>query len=219
MYWFIILFSYISWTYVQSFHSRNKNIRFTQYLSPITVSITKLYYEAKNEVKSPTDIWSVRRKLIRTCLKPEVIKRNSNPSITNESLIEINQRRTQLTITVSTFTVIIGAALVRFGGRAALLQFLGLDFMNNNEIKEQMDSYIQLFDNLGNYKYLAFLLGWIIAKCLCLDFASLVLALSSGILFGGVIQGTIASVLCSSIASTIPFFLSRYIYLIQILSF
>lgn len=48
------------------------------------------------------------------------------------------------------------------------------------------------------------------AKLLCVDAATLVLALSSGVLFGGVWQGALISVTFSSIASLVGFFLSRY---------
>lgn len=82
--------------------------------------------------------------------------------------------------------------------------------MTNGDMKGQVDALIGSFNDLGDLKYLAFLAAWIVAKCVCIDFFTLVLALSSGILFGGIGEGALASVASSSIASSVPFFLSRY---------
>lgn len=56
--------------------------------------------------------------------------------------------------------------------------------------------------------------GWsyfrrIVAKTFCLDFLSIVLALGSGVLFGGVLQGALMSTLCATIASGLGFQLAR----------
>ena len=38
---------------------------------------------------------------------------------------------------------------------------------------------------MGDIRYAAFLVCWIVAKFVCIDFLTLVLALSSGVIFGG----------------------------------
>lgn len=48
-----------------------------------------------------------------------------------------------------------------------------------------------------------------VAKTFCLDFLSVVLALSSGIIFGGVVEGALLSAACATLASGVGFQLSR----------
>jgi len=154
----------------------------------------------------------VRRKLIRSCLLEEAKKRASEPK-NEDTLEEIKKDKDaslKLTLGVSAFFLAIGATVFRFGGRAAFVQLLGLDFMTNVDMKGQVDTLVDSFNNLGDLKYVAFLFAWIIAKCVCIDFFTLVLALSSGVLFGGIGEGALASVTASSIASTVPFLFSRY---------
>ena len=55
-----------------------------------------------------------------------------------------------------------------------------------------------------------FFLAWLGAKAFCLDFFTVILAFSSGVLFGGILQGTAVSVACSSGASLCVFLLARY---------
>lgn len=49
----------------------------------------------------------------------------------------------------------------------------------------------------------------IVAKTLCVDFLSIVLALGSGVVFGGVLQGALVSTVCATIASGLGFQLAR----------
>ena len=72
---------------------------------------------------------------------------------------------------------------------------IGLDFVNDNpEMQNQIN---QLLDYTATMDPLLkgglFCLGWTLVKTLCFDAAGIVLAFSSGILFGGVLQGTCKS--------------------------
>ena len=107
------------------------------------------------------------------------------------------------------FFVAVSATIVRIGGRAALVNVLGLDFVTDSGIKEQVDGFLSSFQSLGDLRFAAFLGAWILAKSLLLDPVTIILALSSGVLFGGVWEGVAASVTCSSIASLISFYLAR----------
>ncbi|CAM9461052.1 unnamed protein product [Choristocarpus tenellus] len=112
-------------------------------------------------------------------------------------------------VVVSAAVVAIGVATLRFGGRAALVQVLGLDIVEDAGIREQVSSFLTYFDGLGDIRYLYFLGGWVVAKTFLLDFLSIALALSSGIIFGGVFQGALISSVCATLASIVGFQLAR----------
>jgi hypothetical protein len=65
-------------------------------------------------------------------------------------------------------------------------------------MRDQITSGLTYMQDLGAGKYALFFLGWLISKSLCLDFLSVFLALASGVLFGGVLEGTAASTVCVS---------------------
>lgn len=123
---------------------------------------------------------------------------------------EKRDKESRYGVLVTTFFVAIGAAVLRLGGRGALLNILGLDFIQGAEIREQIDSFVVAFQSMGGLGPLGFFLGWLVAKVACLDFIGVSLALSSGVLFGGVVQGMLASVVASVAASATVFLLSRY---------
>ncbi|CAM9660174.1 unnamed protein product [Chrysoparadoxa australica] len=112
---------------------------------------------------------------------------------------------------LSAFTVAAAAVALRFGGRAALLSLLGVDMMSSegSSVKNALDGAMAYFDQLHELKYGAFFLGWVACKVLCLDFLAVGLALSSGIIFGGVVQGALLSTACATLASCISFQLAR----------
>ncbi|CAM9717599.1 unnamed protein product, partial [Discosporangium mesarthrocarpum] len=112
-------------------------------------------------------------------------------------------------VVISAAAVAIGAATLRFGGRAALVQGLGMDFIDDAGTKEQVESFLEFFNGLGSIRYLYFLGAWTVAKTFWLDFLSIALALSSGIVFGGVFQGALLSSTCATLASVVGFQLAR----------
>lgn len=160
-----------------------------------------------NVIEVVPNIWATRRKLVRLFLKGEAKKRFLNNNQTTQ--IDPNLA-TKATIGISAFFIAIGATVFRFGGRAAFVQFLGLDFITNTDLKTQIDSFIASFESLGDLRFVGFFAAWLIAKFICIDFFVLILALSSGVLFGGVVQGTVVSIVCSTLSSLPPFFVSRY---------
>lgn len=74
---------------------------------------------------------------------------------------------------------------------------------------DQVDQALAYADELGPWKLVAFAGAWCITKVACLDAIGVVLAVSSGILFGGVWQGGLASASCATLGSTIAFCLGR----------
>ncbi len=104
-----------------------------------------------------------------------------------------------------------GAVTLRVGGRAALVSGLGLDFANGNpELKENMDQFLSFASSLGDgTEALLFVLAWTFVKVFCFDAGGVVLALSSGILFGGVLQGAFFSAFAATIGSSVAYFLAK----------
>lgn len=156
--------------------------------------------------KQGSVIWTTRRKIARNAYK---VMPSAMPS---SNIEETKDGKSSLdtTIIASTFIFVIIFTIIRYGGRAAVLNLLGLDFVIDGSIKEQIDGFVTFFDSLGlGYKLFYFQLGWIVAKLSCIDTISIGLAFSSGILFHGVLPGTLASVTMSTIASIIGFYIGR----------
>ncbi len=118
---------------------------------------------------------------------------------------------TKSALTITAFVVAGGAVLLRIGGRAALVSTLGLDFATENpELQSGLDTVLQYANSIGIASELAlFLLAWTVVKVLCFDAGGVVLALASGILFGGVIQGAVVSALAATVGSSVAFGLAK----------
>lgn len=114
-------------------------------------------------------------------------------------------------LTLTAFVVAAGAVTLRVGGRAALVSAVGLDFANENpELKENMDKFLDYASSLDiGLEALAFIAAWTIVKVFCFDAGGVVLALSAGILFGGVLQGALFSAFAATVGSSIAYLLAK----------
>lgn len=113
-------------------------------------------------------------------------------------------------VATTAFAVAVGATVLRVGGRAALLSVAGLDFIRDTGLRDQVDQAVAYADGLGPYGKVAVFAGaWCVTKIACLDALGVVLAISSGVLFGGVWQGGLASATCATIGSAAAFGLGR----------
>ena len=108
------------------------------------------------------------------------------------------------------------AARRRFGGRAALLQVLGLDAGADRELSDKIDGFVAWTTGLGGppgfeSATLLVLYGgaFTVAKVACLDALTFLLAISSGVLFGGVVEGALAAAGCATFGSAVAFGISR----------
>ena len=117
----------------------------------------------------------------------------------------------KMAIAFTAFLVAAGAVALRMGGRAALISAIGLDFASENpQLKENLDRILEMASSLDPLAQGGlFLVAWTLVKVLCFDAGGVALALSSGILFGGVIEGAILSALCATIGSSIAFGLAK----------
>mmetsp|Transcript_15482 Transcript_15482/g.18872 ORF Transcript_15482/g.18872 Transcript_15482/m.18872 type:complete len:564 (-) Transcript_15482:342-2033(-) len=157
-----------------------------------------------------------RRKTIRSTLRAAESLRNFR--IENDFVPEINEETgkpiksdSKAALTFTAFVVAAGAVTLRVGGRAALVSGLGLDFVNGNpELKENMDQFLNFASSLGDgTEALLFVLAWTLVKVSCFDAGAIVLALSSGILFGGVLQGAFFSAFAATFGSSVAYFLAK----------
>ena len=158
-----------------------------------------------------------RRKTIRGILK--AAESTKNYRITNGLVTEIDpttgkplkSEGTSSALSLTAFVVAGGAVLLRFGGRAALVSALGLDFATENpQLKDGLDAVLGYGNTVGIGGELAlFVLAWTAVKVFCFDAGGVVLALASGILFGGVLEGAVVSSFGATVGSSVAFALAK----------
>ncbi|KOO24394.1 hypothetical protein Ctob_008225 [Chrysochromulina tobinii] len=116
---------------------------------------------------------------------------------------------TKSAFVASAAAVLLGATLLRFGGRAALVSALGLDIVADLGIGDQIDQVLLYAEQAGGWTVVAFIGAWMIAKVFLIDVIAIALAFSSGILFGGVLEGALISAVGATLGSLIALSLSR----------
>lgn len=172
--------------------------------------------EEKEQIEeSRLNVYKSRRGEIRSMLKSAESLRNFR--INNGYVPELDDDGVKvsdggkLAVTLTAFAVTAGAIILRVGGRAALVSAVGLDFANDNpELQGQINEVIAYSETMDPIiKSSLFFFGWTLVKTLCFDAAGIVLAFSSGILFGGVINGAIMSAIGATIGSSVAFLLAK----------
>jgi len=171
-------------------HSSGLNIRFPFCkTTAVARSSHQIYCQQNLDASSndENDVWATRRKIIRTVATPIVknIKSNTKSSISSPSSKD-NADKFQFILTASLVTI--GVLVFRFGGRLAFMNFLGLSFITEAGINTQMNQFVSYFQSFNGLQLIPFLFSWIVVKALCIDALTVVLALSSGVLFGGIWQ-------------------------------
>lgn len=113
----------------------------------------------------------------------------------------------KVAVAVTAFVVAAGAIALRIGGRAALVSAVGLDFLADSpDLKENLETVLTTADTMDvGTKLLLFALGWTAVKVLCFDAGGVVLALASGILFGGVVEGAVVSAAAATLGSCVAY--------------
>ena len=114
-------------------------------------------------------------------------------------------------LTLTAFVVAFGAVVLRVGGRAALVSGLGLNFAQDNpDLKDSIDVVLSGAADMSlPVEAALFILGWTFVKVFCFDAGGIVLAFSSGVLFGGVLQGAVMSAFAATVGSSAAFFLAK----------
>ncbi|KAL7581198.1 hypothetical protein ACA910_005983 [Epithemia clementina (nom. ined.)] len=166
--------------------------------------------------ESRMDVLIGRRKQIRAALRSAENIRNFRISTGLVPDIDPETGRPEksdgkVAVSLTAVLVAIGAVVLRLGGRAALISAVGLDFVTDNpELKENLDQVLAYADQTNPIvKVAIFTAAWTAVKVTCFDTAGIGLALASGILFGGVLQGAVASAAAATFGSSVAFALAR----------
>ncbi len=185
-----------------------------RYRSKYSLRATK--FEGDDEEETRLKILSSRRKTIRSMLKNAEKQRNYR--LENDLVPELDPETgkpiksdSKAALTLTAFVVAAGAVTLRVGGRAALVSAVGLDFANENpELKENMDQFLNYASSLDQgLEALAFIAAWTLVKVFCFDAGGVVLALSAGILFGGVLKGAFFSAFAATVGSSVAYLLAK----------
>lgn len=171
--------------------------------------------EATIEEEARIGIWTARRGQIRWALRSAEAIRNVR--ISNGWVPDLDEEGNPIksggkfALTATAFVVAAGAVALRIGGRAALVGAVGLDFLTDNpELQSQMNQVLTFSETMDPILRLAlFCLAWTAVKVSCFDAGGVVLALSSGILFGGVLQGAVVSAFGATVGSSVAFTLAK----------
>jgi uncharacterized membrane protein YdjX (TVP38/TMEM64 family) len=172
--------------------------------------------EEEEEEEARLQILTARRKQIRAVLKSADALRQSRlaslPRDADGNLLDSSQAEdTKTALTLTAFVIAAGAVALRVGGRAALVSAVGLDFLSDSpELQQQLEQILSTAETMNPItKLLLFTAAWTAVKCLCIDAGGIVLALSSGILFGGVLQGAVLSAAAATVGSSVAFGLAK----------
>jgi uncharacterized membrane protein YdjX (TVP38/TMEM64 family) len=166
--------------------------------------------------ESRIKIWEARRKNIRQTLRAADSVRSFR--IANGLIPEIDPATgkpnkdadQKFAISLTAFGVAMGAIVLRIGGRAALVSAVGLDAFMTEDMRENMTTLLTTADSMDfTTKLMGFVVAWILTKVLCFDAAGVVLALTSGILFGGVVPGALLSAAAATLGSTVAYGLAK----------
>ena len=96
------------------------------------------------------DVWTTRRKIVRTLASPLIRKRVNSP-VLNEKVKNSFEKDAFI---FSAVVVTISSLILRVGGRTALVSILGLDFITDLDIKSKLDSFVSTAQSVGNLKYM-----------------------------------------------------------------
>eukprot|EP01031_Cornospumella_fuschlensis_P032541 gene32541-39343_t len=170
--------------------------------------------QSADEIVIRDDLWKSRRKMASTLFAPLVARELSsttNPSITTDVISDSANSSTLSANTLyAAFCAVALVLILRLGGRSALLQVLGLDLQSDQSLQRSVQDILLSFQEmLPATQLFAYFVLWLGCKLFCIDAFTIVLAISSGLLYGDVVQGTLVSVFCSSLASALIFLASR----------
>lgn len=160
------------------------------------------------------EVWRMREGMVRGLYDVVVNWKEDEREQEEKKLEDSEESDRQAEATKSAFAasavaVLVGAFVIRLGGRAALVSVLGLDLVADLGIDEQINSAIEYADALGGLAVFGFILAWVIAKVFLIDVLSIALAFSSGVIFGGVFKGAAISAAGATLGSLTAFLLSR----------
>jgi len=154
------------------------------------------------------EVWSGRRAAMRAMLCAKVKADREQEEMKAELKNDANAASD--TVAVTAFGVAVTALILRYGGRTALFGVLGLNAEADAEMARQVSQVMSWKEALPNGSFFfGYVILWTAAKTLCLDPLAFALALASGVLFGGVVEGALISSFCAAVGGSASFFLTR----------
>ena len=161
------------------------------------------------------EVWEYREEFTRNSLralvgfKEDQREERQKRAARREEGGDVGVDASKTAFAASATAVLVGALVLRLGGRAALVSVLGLDVVADLGIGDQIDQVLGYAEQAGGWTVVAFIGAWVIAKVFLVDIISIALAFSSGILFGGVVEGALVSAVGATLGSLTAFGLSR----------
>lgn len=171
-----------------------------------------------------SSIWKSRRSIAKALLSFCEQFKDSSP---DQSAKDVEKSEKKLfgadeNTVLSIFTVVAFSLVLRLGGRYSLLSMLGLDLTTQSPLYQNLISVLHFLneDLSSSSQLLALFVAWFVAKALCIDFLTIVLAILSGVLYANVsdnelvsiVYGTSVSVVCATLASSLIFLGTRYLF-------
>ena len=169
----------------------------------------------EEELIAAEDLWEFREEFSRGLLgtivnwKEEEYEEELQRAQRRADGEDAGESASKSAFAASAAAVVIGALVIRLGGRAALVSVLGLDLVSELGIGDQIDQIVGYADAAGAWTLVAFFAAWVVAKVFLIDVISIALAFSSGVLFGGVFEGALVSAVGATLGSLTSFGLSR----------
>lgn len=157
------------------------------------------------------EVWRVREEIMRGVYGAVVNWKEDEREEREERLEEGNESGADAksAFVASAAAVVVGAFILRLGGRAALVSVLGLDVVADLGLGDQINDVVSYANALGGWAVVGFFMAWVVAKVFLLDVVGIALAFASGIIFGGVFEGAAISALGATFGSLVAFGLSR----------
>ena len=175
-------------------------------------ALPRISMVSDKDIADAVDVWNFRADFTRGTFK-NIVEFKEDSREARERRTKRNEEdggaAAKSAFTASATAVIVGAFVLRLGGRAALVSILGLDMVADLGIGDQIDQVLQYSQDAGSLTIVAFLAAWVVAKVFLIDLIALALAFSSGVLFGGVLEGAALSALGATLGSLTALTLSR----------
>jgi hypothetical protein len=98
--------------------------------------------KTQEQLEKLEEVWAVREKTIRNTLKSLALFKLEEGDIEEKKGASSGGEKTKEAVVTSAVVVVIGAAVLRLGGRAALVSLLGLDFVAELGLGDQIDQVV-----------------------------------------------------------------------------
>ena len=131
---------------------------------PLPVLLT----EVKDE---EFEVWRVREEIMRGVYGAVVNWKEDEREEREERLEEGNESGADAksAFVASAAAVVVGAFILRLGGRAALVSVLGLDVVADLGLGDQINDVVSYANALGGWAVVGFFMAWVVAKVFLLD--------------------------------------------------